>query len=125
MNGLTLDTGALIALERGDRQVAKLLRIAALAKMAITIPTGALGQAWRDGARHAILARFLNSSSVTLEPLTDERARAAGQLCGTSGTHDVIDASVALSARSRRDKVLTSDPKDIERLDSSLDIIAV
>lgn len=47
-------------------------------------------------------------------------ARAAGQLCGATRTHDVIDAAVVLCARARGHAVLTSDPDDLRRLDPSL-----
>jgi hypothetical protein len=122
---LTLDAGALIALERNDRYVVGLLFDAWEASEVIAIPAGALGQAWRDGRRQSRLARLLGSRHVTIEPLDDLRARAAGQLCGVRGTSDVIDASVVLCARARGHDVLTSDPTDLLRLDPKLRVIHV
>jgi hypothetical protein len=52
---------------------------------------------WRGGGRQVILARLLNARDVLVEQLTDAGARAAGVLCGTAGTSDVIDASVVLT----------------------------
>ena len=53
------------------------------------------------------------------------RAREAGQLCGVSGTADVIDASVVLCARVHGHHIATSDPDDIRRLDPAVPIIRV
>lgn len=117
MSGITLDAGALIALDRNDRRVVTLLRVAIRERLAIVVPAGVVGQAWRSGARQARLAQFLGSREVSIEPLDDARARAAGQLCGVAGTSDVIDASVVLGAKARGDKILTSDVGDLRRLD--------
>ena len=117
MSGVTLDAGALIALERNDRKVVAALRVALEAEIPITVPAGVVGQVWRDGARQARLARLLGSRSVTIEALDDAGARAAGQLCGATGTKDVIDATVVLCARAHRDRIFTSDVDDLRRLD--------
>jgi hypothetical protein len=84
-----------------------------------------VGQVWRDGRRQARLARLLGSEITEVVPLDDQRARAAGQLCGVAGTTDVIDASVVLCAKERNYGVLTSDIDDLRRLDSSLRYIHV
>ena len=47
--GITLDTGALIALDRGDQRMIALLRQALAQGFAFRVPSGVLGQAWRDG----------------------------------------------------------------------------
>ncbi|MBI4474206.1 MAG: PIN domain nuclease [Acidobacteria bacterium] len=125
MNGLTLDTGALIAFERNDRHVVAIIGRALTLGVRLAVPAGAVGQAWRDGRRQARLARLLGSHLIEIEALDDKRARAAGQLCGTTHTNDVIDASVVLCARSRGHGVLTSDVEDLRRLDSSLRYVLV
>jgi hypothetical protein len=125
LKGLTLDTGALIAFERNDRRTISLLARAVAHGMPLAVPAAALGQVWRDGRRQARLARFLGSSAVEVEPLTDQRARASGQLCGIKGTSDVVDASVVLCARTRGHAVMTSDPNDMRRLDPTLEIVRV
>jgi hypothetical protein len=117
---LTFDAGALIALDRGDRKMIALLREAFAANVAIHVPAGVVGQAWRDRARQAALARLLKAREVRVEPLDLGVARACGELCAAKGTADVIDASVVLSARSRGDVVLTSDPDDLLELDENL-----
>jgi hypothetical protein len=123
--GLTLDAGALIALERGDRRVAILLRTAIQNDIGLLVPAGVLGQVWRDGRRQVRLARFLAADEVIIEPLDDRRAREAGQLCGITKTADVIDASVVVGARARKDRVMTSDPDDVRKLDPKLALIVV
>jgi hypothetical protein len=125
MSGLTLDAGALIAVDKNDRRVVTALRIALDAEMSIVIPAGVVGQVWRDGARQVRLARLLGSRRVSVEPLDDARARAAGQLCGATGTSDVIDASVVLGAKARGDRIFTSDVDDLGRLDPGVSLVPV
>jgi len=61
-SGLTLDAGALIALQRGDRRLWVLLDETERAGRPIVVPVVPLSQVWRDGARQAALARFLNAT---------------------------------------------------------------
>lgn len=125
MNGLTLDAGALIALERADRRVIAWLDETLEAGLGIAVPAGALGQVWRDGSRQVRLARLLASEAVELCALDGRRAKAAGALCGLRKTSDVIDASVVLCARERKHRVVTSDPFDLRRLDRSVELLVV
>lgn len=125
MSDVTFDSGALIAFERLDRRVIAIVARAFHHGDAIAVPAGVVGQVWRDGRRQARLARLLASTPVEIEPLDDERARAAGQLCGARGTCDVIDASVARCARRRGGTVVTSDPDDIRRLDATLHVVPI
>jgi hypothetical protein len=125
MSGVTLDAGALIAFERNDRRVVGLLTRAVEAELPIAVPAGVVAQVWRDGARQARLARLLGAREVEVEPLDDARARAAGQLCGVSGTRDVVDASVVLCARARHQVVLSSDAEELRRLLPTVVVVAV
>jgi hypothetical protein len=125
MPGLTLDAGALIAFDRNRRHVVALIARAVAHGYSLAVPAGVVGQAWRDGRRQARLARLLGSRTVEVEPLDDQRARQAGQLCGVRRRTDVIDASVVLCARSRGHRILTSDPEDIRALAPSAEIIVV
>lgn len=110
---LVLDTGALIAFDRGDRTVRALLEQAGRNGVAVTTTTGAVAQAWRDGSRQARLVLLLRG---TLEAeLTRERCRAVGRLLGRSGRGDVVDASI-VDAAVDGDEILTSDPDDITDL---------
>ena len=123
--GLTLDTGALLASERGDPRMRALLRRAAEHGVDVHVPAGVVAQAWRGGARQARLARLLNATDVRVIALDDLSARAVGQLCGASGHSDVVDVHVMLSAREYGHRVVTSDPNDLAKVDSSVVLIVV
>ena len=122
MTTLVLDAGALIALDRNDRSVWAMLRIASDDASTVSVPAGAIGQAWRDGTRQALLARALRHCDEVA--LDGSNARAAGLLCGQTSTADVIDASVAIAAaglaRSADVAILTSDPNDLSQLGTAL-----
>ena len=122
--GLTLDAGALIALERRDRGVAILVRNA-LTTGEVRIPAAVLGQVWRDGRRQAVLAGLLNHQGSRTVPVDETTAKAAGILCGRTGTKDVVDASVVVCALLHGDTVLTSDPDDLRRLAPDLRVVDV
>ena len=123
--GIVLDTGALIALERGDKRMIALLRKALAQGRVFRVPAGVVGRAWRSGRVQVTLARFLRSEEVEIVPLDEELARSCGELCAAAKASDVIDASVVILARERRDLVVTSDPDDLRRLDPASQIIAV
>jgi predicted nucleic acid-binding protein len=120
---LVLDAGALIAVERGDRDTAAVIEVARQEHRSVVVPAGVVGQVWRGGGRQARLARLLNAHDVLVEPLTDAAARAAGVLCGTAGTTDVIDASVVLIARRHDATVISSDRIDLEALDPTIPVV--
>jgi len=123
--GITLDTGALIALDRGDKRMIALLHQALAQHCTFRVPSGVLGQAWRNGRVQATLSRFLRAREVEIVPLDEELARSCGELCGATNTSDIIDASVVILARKRRDTIVTSDPDDLRRLDPAAPILPV
>lgn len=110
MNGYTYDTGALIAADRGDREMWALHKDALLHGILPTVPAGVLAQAWRGGPQHQ-LSRLLKGCEVEL--LGESDARAIGTRAARTGHTDVVDVSVVVGALRRRDVVLTSDPVDI------------
>ena len=121
--GIVLDAGALIALDRGDKRIIALLQRALTQGRTIRVPAGVVGQAWRDGRAQGTLARFLRSHEVKIVPLDEQLARSCGELCRAANSTDIIDASVVLLARERRDPIVTGDPSDLLRLDPSAHII--
>ena len=123
--GIVPDTGALIALGRGDKRMIALLSRALDQGRAFRVPAGAVGQAWRNGRVQVTLARFLRSVEVEIVPLDDELARSCGELCGAAGGSDVIDASVVIVAKERQDLIVTTDPGDLRRLDPTAQIITL
>lgn len=71
------------------------------------------------------LARFLRSEEVEIVPLDEQLACSCGELCGATNTPDIVDASVVILARGRRDPIVTTDPHDLRRLDPAALIIPV
>lgn len=127
MTDLVLDAGALIALERGDRSVAILLREARRSADLMLVPAPVWAQVWRAHPRQALLARFRRSEPPPqIVPLDDAAADRVGLLLAQSGTRDVVDAHVVVVARAAgASLVLTSDPGDIRRLDPALRLVRV
>lgn len=110
---LILDTGALIAIDRDDRRVAGLIELGRRASASLVSTAPVVGQAWRDGARQARLARAL--AMIDLRSVVLDDAKHAGELLGRAGASDVVDALVALLALPG-DQLLTSDPDDLAPL---------
>ena len=110
--GLTLDSGALIAAEKGDRRFWVLWKEALDRGAIVTVPAAVVAQVWRGDS--PVIARVLQGCEV--EALSEERAKRVGRLLATSRTIDVVDASVVVGAAARRDAVVTSDRRDIDRL---------
>jgi hypothetical protein len=115
-----LDAGALIAFERGNPKMRALCREAMQGRARLVVPAGVVGQTVRDPSRQVELRALLHASTTEVRPLDHVLAEASGVLCGKSRSSDVIDASVALTARRERALVITSDPSDLRRLDPSL-----
>jgi hypothetical protein len=110
---LILDSGALIALDRGDRAMWGRLKAAVTAGEVPMTHGGVIGQVWRDGSKQARLAMALAGFDV--RAIDETLGRAAGALLGRTRRRDVIDAALVLLA-SDGDDIVTSDPKDLEPL---------
>jgi predicted nucleic acid-binding protein len=112
--GLTLDAGALIAIERGDRTVIAHLKEALARGVDVTTPTVVVAEVWRGGAQSARMGQVLHATIV--EPLGEKLARIAGEAIARVKGATVVDAIVMASAAARGDRVLTSDYDDLTRL---------
>lgn len=123
--GVTLDTGALIGLDRNDRRVLALLARAQERSARVTIPATALAQAMRAPARQARLARLVRQSTTDVVTLDRVDATGVGRLLAASGTADVVDGHVVLCARRAGQAVATSDPDDLRHLDPSLTLVTL
>jgi len=123
--GLTLDAGALIALDRDDRRVVAIIGGLARLNRRITVPATAFSQAMRQPARQARLRRLIRYPITDFMPLDESDATAVGVLLGTTRSADIADAHVVVCARRAQQTVVTSDPTDIRRLDPELDLIVV
>jgi hypothetical protein len=113
---VVLDTGALIGLERNDRALWAVLKLASLRSTDVLVPSTALAQAWRGTCAQALLAIAIEHCIVA--PF-DRLAWPIGELCGRTRTRDICDAHVALVAASRGDVLYTSDPRDMRSLIAS------
>jgi hypothetical protein len=125
MAGVTLDAGGLIAVDRNDRQVTVLLARAAETRARVTIPASALAQAVRRPERQVRLARLVRQPTTDVIPLDRVDATNIGRLLAASGTADVVDAHVVVCARRAHQRVVTSDPDDIRRLDPTIEVLRV
>lgn len=114
------DAGALIAVDNGDRRMWARHKLALEDGRDIHIPSVVVSQAWRDPRRQVRLGKFLTGCHV--EPVGLEVAKAAGILCGKSGTSDIVDATVVVMAANIGAIIWTSDPDDIRTLIDALDV---
>ena len=117
---VVLDAGALIAFERGDSRMRALCREALRSGARLVVPSPVVGQVWRRPAQQVVLRALLDGATTEIPILDRVLAEATGVLCGETGTSDVVDAAVVLIARRERAAVVSSDPKDLKRLDPSL-----
>jgi hypothetical protein len=109
---VTLDTGALIALERRRLRMWKVTHRARSLGVVPVVPADVVAEWWRGRSdiREHILA------SVVVEALTERLARVAGECIARVAGATTVDAIVMASAAQRGDAVYTSDVGDLERL---------
>jgi predicted nucleic acid-binding protein len=108
---LILDSGALIAMERGDRAMWRRFALSIEAGIPPLTHGGVVAQVWRGaGPRSALLSRALASTDVI--PLTDNIGRRAGELLARARRADVVDAALVILARDD-DAIATSDADDL------------
>jgi hypothetical protein len=119
---VVLDTGALIAVERRDRQVGAMLRLLQRDARPLVTSGAVVAQAWRNDPRQALLARLL--TGVRIEGLDGGAGRRVGTLLAATGTIDVVDGHVAHLVPDGG-SVLTSDPDDLAALVAARRIQAV
>lgn len=117
MSGVIYDAGALIAAERRSRSMWNYHLSALEDGLRPRLSTAVLGQVWRGGPQ-PLLSRFLRGCLIV--PLDEHDARAAGVALARSGTDDVIDAVVVVSALPRKHVIVTSDPDDLQRVADAL-----
>lgn len=108
-----LDAGAFVAVDKRDRRVGAMLRVLQQANIPLRTSSAVVAQVWRDGRKQAALARILSAVGTrALAPGDDKRT---GELLAAAKQNDVIDAHLALLVEDGN-RVLTSDPEDLERL---------
>ncbi len=110
--GITLDTGMLVALERRKQRAWELFHRARQRGAPVTIPAPVLGEWWRgrtDLGEAIILA-------ARVEALSETIARLAGEALAKVRGATTIDAFVMASAALRGDVVITGDVADFGKL---------
>lgn len=107
------DSGAILAVARGDGVARAALERARREGYVIVIPTPVLTQVHRGGRDRAGVDRVVKAVDALL-PTSAQVARQAGEALAQSGTSDAVDAIVAAEALlSAPSLVLTSDARDI------------
>ncbi|MEM1034508.1 MAG: PIN domain-containing protein [Myxococcota bacterium] len=112
MRGITLDTGALVALERKKPRAHALLRAARTRELVLTIPATVLAEWWRGQKGPS---RKLRAGCI-VERMDESLAEAVGETLADVRGASLVDAAVMTSAARRGDVVFTSDIEDLERL---------
>jgi hypothetical protein len=114
------DSGALIAIENRDivqidshdRRIAR--------GHHVIVPAPVAAQVVRDPRRQARLMLTLRSCDIV--PFEEDDVSPVGKLLARSGTSDVVDGFVALTAAEASAAVVTSDPDDIAHLLGTLGV---
>jgi len=112
--GVTYDTGALIAADRGERRMWARHRALLVRREVPIVPAPVVAQSWRGTSRQALLARLL--SGCDIEALDDGQARSVGALAARAATTDIVDACVVEGALRRRDLIVSSDEGDLQSI---------
>jgi predicted nucleic acid-binding protein len=112
VKALTFDTGALIAVSRGDKRMRAVLVAAQERRAVITVPAVVVAEWWRLDSRRSrlILGR------VDVESVSEHLAKIAGEAIAAVPGATAVDAIVMASAAQRGDAVFTSDIDDLDRL---------
>lgn len=117
--GVVYDAGALLAAERNVEAIRAFHRRLLGRRIRPVVPAVVLAQAWHGGPQPS-LSRLL--SGCVIEALAENAARDVGRLLAASRTSDVVDAAVVVSAASRGDLVVTSDPGDLDKLSAAFGV---
>lgn len=119
MRSIVYDAGALVAAERRSPDLLALHDELTAAHIRPLVPVVVLAQVWRGGPQHQI-SRLLKGCDILPD---DQRiGRAAGVVYKASGTADVVDAIVVVTAVQHQASVVTSDPGDLSHLAASIGV---
>lgn len=116
---LVLDAEGLSKLAAGDRGAQKHFEAARVHRSKLVTAASTLTEVLRGGPKDSAVHRWLKL--ITVVPLDKDLGRAAGELlgkCGLSGHRCALDALLAVVALAQPRPVvlLTSDPRDLEKL---------
>jgi hypothetical protein len=116
--GVTYDTGALNAADRGDRRQWARHRALLSRREVPTVPAPVVAQSWHGGSRQALLARLLTGCDI--EALDDQQARSVGSLAARAATTDIVEACVVEGAMRRHDLIVSSDEGDLKAIAAAI-----
>jgi hypothetical protein len=119
--GVVLDSGAFIALEKGDPVMTHLVERFNREATPLVTSAGVVAEIWHSGQATQIPIVFLLRRTLVLD-LTHAIARVLGRMLGAARTRDPIDAHVVLLARERGWPVLSSDAADLRAIDPTLHV---
>ena len=115
------DSGALIAIDsRHDSKQLERHEWRLACGHHIIVPAPVAAQAVRDPRRQARLMLTLRGCEIV--PFEEDDVSPVGKLLARSGTSDVVDGLVALTAAKAIAAVVTSDPDDITHLLGTLGV---
>jgi predicted nucleic acid-binding protein len=117
--GVVLDAGAFIALERRSKPMLFVVQRFTDEATPLVTSAGVVAQVWRGGQGSNVPLVFLLRRTEVID-LTLAVARTLGAMLGATRTRDPIDAHVVLLARERGWPVLSSDPDDLHAIDPTL-----
>ncbi|HEV8239465.1 MAG TPA: hypothetical protein VGS57_08870 [Thermoanaerobaculia bacterium] len=113
---LILDSGAVIALARGDARARSFLLQAVDLGVPIEVPVVVIAETVRGGPRDAGVNRVLNELG-TVPAARELHGRIAGALLGAARSAATVDALVVAQAvAAGRARILTGDREDLQRL---------
>lgn len=121
---LILDSGAVIALSRGDVRARAFLQRAVTLGTEVLIPAVVLAETVRGAARDAAVSRVIGAVDSVVN-VDEPVGRAAGALLGAARMNQAIDAVVIAVAAAGGGRVLTSDPDDLSRLASQVKGVSI
>lgn len=113
---LILDSGAVIALARGEQRARAFLARALELRVPVEIPVVVVAETVRGGARDAPVHLVLKAVGSVPEA-REAHGRTAGRLLGAARSTNTVDALVVAQAvEAGGAHVLTGDREDLERL---------
>jgi predicted nucleic acid-binding protein len=122
---LTLDSGAVVALSRGEQRARAFLQRAIELDAEICVPVVVLAETLRGGPSDASVHRVVNLAGES-KPTTSAIGRRAGEILGRTGRSDTVDALVVAEADlAGGGQILTGDPDDLQVLASAIPSIAI
>lgn len=112
-----LDASVLVSVARNEKAAASFTEYAKRSGVSLHTTAPVVSQVWRH-PRQVLLARFLKGLNV--HDYYEASMRPVGELMASTGTSDVVDAHLVITAHWLGLDVLTGDPRDISILAGAL-----